>query len=82
MHQKTADLGGNLRSGLEDTFYRPGGERAAGKGVLIEALAACARRAGRDIASPAEALQRLGLHTGASAASAATIAIAIATTTA
>ncbi len=61
VHQKTADLGGNLRTGLEDTFYLPGGERATGNGVLIEALAACARRAGRDIASPAEARARLGL---------------------
>jgi 3-keto-5-aminohexanoate cleavage enzyme len=40
VHQKTADLGGNLRTGLEDTFYLPGGERASGNGVLIEALAA------------------------------------------
>jgi uncharacterized protein (DUF849 family) len=61
VHQKTADLGGMLRTGLEDTFYLPGGERAGGNGVLIEALAACARRAGRDIASPLEARERLGL---------------------
>jgi hypothetical protein len=39
VHQKTADLGGMLRTGLEDTFYLPGGERASGNGVLIEALA-------------------------------------------
>ncbi len=52
VHQKTAELGGMLRSGLEDTFYLPGGERASGNGVLIEALAACARRAGREIATP------------------------------
>ena len=61
VHQKTAELGGNLRSGLEDTFYLPGGERASGNGMLIEALGACARRAGRDVATPAEARQRLGL---------------------
>ena len=67
VHQKTAELGGNLRSGLEDTFYLPGGERAAGNGVLIEALAACARRAGRGITSPAEARQRLGLHAATAA---------------
>jgi 3-keto-5-aminohexanoate cleavage enzyme len=64
VHQKTAELGGNLRTGLEDTFYLPGGERAAGNGVLIEALAACALRAGRGVASPAEARARLGLHAG------------------
>jgi 3-keto-5-aminohexanoate cleavage enzyme len=61
VHQKTADLGGHLRTGLEDTFYLPNGERASGNGVLIEALAACARRAGRAVASPDEARQALGL---------------------
>ena len=61
VHQKTADLGGMLRTGLEDTFYLPDGSRAAGNGVLIEALADCARRAGRSIASPAEARALLGL---------------------
>jgi uncharacterized protein (DUF849 family) len=61
VHQKTAELGGMLRSGLEDTFYLPGGERAPGNGALIEALAACARRAGRAVASPAEARTLLRL---------------------
>jgi uncharacterized protein (DUF849 family) len=70
VHQKTADLGGMLRTGLEDTFYLPAGVRAGGNGVLIEALAACARNAGRAVASPAEARQILGLR-GADAAAAA-----------
>ncbi len=70
VHQKTADLGGMLRSGLEDTFYLPGGARAAGNGVLIEALAACARKAGRSVASPAEARQILGLRAADAAAAA------------
>jgi 3-keto-5-aminohexanoate cleavage enzyme len=61
VHQKTADMGGMLRTGLEDTFYLPNGERAAGNGQLIEALAACAKRAGREVASPLEARARLGL---------------------
>jgi len=61
VHQATAELGGMLRTGLEDTFYLPGGERAGGNGVLIEALAQCARRAGREVASPAEARILLGL---------------------
>ena len=65
VHQKTAELGGMLRTGLEDTFYLPDGSRASGNGVLIEALAACARRAGRAIASPAEARAMLGLATAA-----------------
>ena len=61
LHQATADLGGMLRSGVEDTFYLPGGERTSGNGQLIEALARCARNAGREIASPEEARRMLGL---------------------
>ena len=62
VHQKAAELGGMLRTGLEDTFYLPGGAKAAGNGVLIEALARCASNAGRAVASPAEARQILGLQ--------------------
>lgn len=59
-HQRAAELGGMLRTGLEDTFYLPNGERATGNGPLIEALAQCARNAGREVASPAEARAILG----------------------
>jgi 3-keto-5-aminohexanoate cleavage enzyme len=55
VHQRAADLGGMLRTGLEDTFYLPNGEKAESNGAVIDALAACARRAGREIASPEEA---------------------------
>lgn len=61
LHQRTADLGGNLRTGVEDTFYLPSGERCRGNGDLIEALAACARNAGREIASPLETREMLQL---------------------
>ena len=61
VHQRTAELGGHLRTGLEDTFYLPDGSRATGNGVLIEALAACAQRSGRAVATPAEARTLLGL---------------------
>jgi uncharacterized protein (DUF849 family) len=61
VHQKTAELGGMLRTGLEDSFYLPGGERASGNGPMIAALAQCAERAGRRIASPARARELLGL---------------------
>lgn len=61
LHQKTADLGGHLRTGLEDTFYLPDGSKAAGNGALVEALAKCAERAGRKVATPAEARQILKL---------------------
>ena len=60
-HQKTAELGGMLRPGLEDSFYLPGGERASGNGPMIEALAACAERAGRTVATPERARALLGL---------------------
>ncbi|MBO9407530.1 3-keto-5-aminohexanoate cleavage protein [Shimia sp. R9_1] len=60
-HQKAADLGGMLRTGVEDTFYLPDGEKTRSNGQLIEALATCARNAGRAIASPEEARTILGI---------------------
>lgn len=65
LHQRTAELGGQLRTGVEDTFYLPSGEKTTGNGPLIEALAECARNAGREIATPAEARQILGLRAAA-----------------
>lgn len=65
VHQKTAELSGMLRTGLEDSFYLPDGERAGGNGAMIEALAACAQRAGRSVASPGEARALLGLRAAA-----------------
>lgn len=62
VHQRAAELGGSLRTGLEDTFYLPDGSRARGNGDLIEAIAACAKRAGRGIASPAAAREKLHLR--------------------
>jgi 3-keto-5-aminohexanoate cleavage enzyme len=61
VHQKTAELGGMLRTGLEDSFYLPDGARASGNGVMMAALARCAERAGRPIATPARARELLGL---------------------
>jgi uncharacterized protein (DUF849 family) len=62
LHRRTAELGGHLRSGLEDTFYLPDGGRAAGNGALIRALATIARESGRSVANAAEA--RALLHLG------------------
>jgi uncharacterized protein (DUF849 family) len=61
LHQKTAELGGMLRSGLEDTFYLPNGERAKGNGELIATLVESAHNVGRSVASPLEARALLGL---------------------
>jgi uncharacterized protein (DUF849 family) len=62
LHRRTAELGGNLRTGLEDTFYLPDGSKATSNGALIDAIVGLARAAGRDIASPAEARNILQLH--------------------
>jgi 3-keto-5-aminohexanoate cleavage enzyme len=61
MHRAAAEQGGNLRTGLEDTFYLPDGNKTHSNGALIAALAEVARAAGREVASPSEARQRLGL---------------------
>ena len=61
IHRRAAELGGDLRTGLEDTFYLPDGSRATTNGQLIDALVATARAAGREIASPAEARARMHL---------------------
>jgi uncharacterized protein (DUF849 family) len=55
VHARVAELGGHLRTGLEDTFYLPDGSRATGNGPLIAALVQVAEAAGRHVASPAEA---------------------------
>ena len=55
VHRKAAELGGNLRTGLEDSFYLPNGEKATSNGEMIAELAKVARAAGRDIAGPDEA---------------------------
>lgn len=62
LHRRTAELGGNLRTGVEDTFYLPNGDKTAGNGQLIETMANLAREVGRAVASPEEARQILGLR--------------------
>ncbi|HVN41378.1 MAG TPA: 3-keto-5-aminohexanoate cleavage protein [Steroidobacteraceae bacterium] len=62
LHRRTAELGGNLRTGLEDTFYLPDGRKATSNAQLVEALAQIARECGHDCASPAEARALLHLH--------------------
>lgn len=61
LHQRTAELGGHLRTGLEDTFYLPDGTKVTSNGALIDCMAQVARDAGRDVASPTEARAILGL---------------------
>jgi uncharacterized protein (DUF849 family) len=61
LHRRAAELGGDLRTGLEDTIHLPDGARAASNGHLVKALVEIAREAGRAIASPHEARAALGL---------------------
>ncbi len=61
LHRRAAELGGNLRTGLEDTFYLPDGSKATSNGALIDAMVSVARGAGREIATPAEARALLNL---------------------
>ena len=50
-----------MRTGLEDTFYLPNGDRTNDNGHLVETLVKIAREVGREPASPAEARQMLGV---------------------
>ena len=59
VHRKTAEMGGNLRVGVEDTFYLPNGDKVDGNGPLIEQMATLAREVGREPATPDEARQIL-----------------------
>lgn len=68
VHRLCAELGGHVRTGLEDTFYLPGGQRARHNGELIEALARIVREVGRDVAGPREAREILGLRPAADVA--------------
>lgn len=62
VHAATAELGGHLRTGVEDTFYLPDGSKTDSNGPLIEALVAIARERGRTIASPEQARAILGVR--------------------
>jgi len=61
LHRRAAELGGDLRTGLEDTIHLPDGSRAASNGDVVKTLVAIAREAGRNVASPEEARAALGL---------------------
>ena len=62
LQRKALEEGGNVRTGVEDTFYLPNGEKARSNGELVEALANLTREVGREIATADEARQILGLR--------------------
>jgi uncharacterized protein (DUF849 family) len=61
LHRRCVELGGDVRTGLEDTLYLPDGGRATTNGELIQALASIVREVGRDVATPSEAREMLGV---------------------
>ncbi len=58
---QAAELGGNVRTGLEDNFTLPEGTKASGNGELVAKAAELVQRAGRTVASPDEARALLSL---------------------
>jgi 3-keto-5-aminohexanoate cleavage enzyme len=60
VHRKSAELGGHLRTGVEDTFYLPDGSKTTSNGRLIAELVRVAREAGREPATWQEARQIVG----------------------
>lgn len=62
LQRRALEEGGNVRTGLEDTFYLPNGDKARSNGELVEALAKIVREVGREIASAEEARQILGIR--------------------
>jgi hypothetical protein len=52
LHRRTAELGGNLRNGLEDTFYLPDGSKATSNGQLVDAIVRIARTAAASVRRP------------------------------
>jgi uncharacterized protein (DUF849 family) len=61
LHRACIELGGNVRTGLEDTFYLPNEQRATDNGQLVEALVKIVREVGKEPATPAEARKILGI---------------------
>jgi uncharacterized protein (DUF849 family) len=61
VHRRCAELGGNVRTGLEDTFYLPSGEKASSNGPLVEELVKVVRETGREPATFEEA-RKIALH--------------------
>ncbi len=62
LHRRCLELGGDVRTGLEDTFYLPNGERATDNGQLVEALVKIVREVGKEPATTAEAREILGIY--------------------
>ena len=54
LHRRAVELGGHVRTGLEDTFYLPDGKKVTTNGELVAALVKIVREAGGEVATAAE----------------------------
>lgn len=61
LHKRCAELGGNVRTGLEDTFYLPDGTRATSSARLIQEMVGVLRSVGREPATVEEAKAQFGI---------------------
>jgi len=60
--RRCAELGGHVRTGLEDTFYLPDGKRAKTNEELISALVKVVREVGREPYTSEEVRNILGMN--------------------
>jgi 3-keto-5-aminohexanoate cleavage enzyme len=61
VHRRMCELGGDVRTGLEDTFYLPDGSRATQNGQLVDAMVAMVRECGREPATLEQTRAAYGL---------------------
>ncbi len=64
VHRLSAELGGDVRTGLEDTFYLPDGTRATSNGQLVEELVKTIHAIGREVATVEETRERYEVPPG------------------
>lgn len=67
LHIMAITMGGHVRVGFEDNLYYMPGELAANNTVFVERIARLAKEIGREIATPDEARQILGIKRKAEA---------------
>lgn len=61
LYKRACELGGNLRTGVEDTFYLPNGEKTSSNGKLVQELAMVVKQSGRQVATAKEARMMYGI---------------------
>ena len=62
LQRRACELGGNVRTGLEDTVYLPNGDKTFSNANLVEALAKTVRETGHEVATIEDTRAMLGLR--------------------